>query len=156
MPAPSNSQNKSAKVKGSRTNSLKMEKTGPPTKKLKPLSQVSRLVNNPSSRMTTDFSFQLSKPPLFDIGPSQSPLRTASQNATSKGKGKEKIVSSAKELVETEELDDRLWVDIYEPTTEVRILCDVPQYCHSYFALGRARRARTQSTRCSPMACRGL
>lgn len=132
MPAPSSSQNIPAKAKGSKTSTLRMEQTGPPAKKLKPLSQVSQLVDDPSSRMTTDFSFQLSKPPVFDLGSSQPSQRTASQNTSSKGKGKERIVLSQGEPTETEELDDRLWVDIYEPTTEVRGLGFVFRYYHKY------------------------
>ena len=69
--------------------------------------------------------------PMFEHGRSQASEKSLSQSQKSKSvKGKEKATEVIHVLDSDEEdgakavieVDDRLWVDVYEPKTEVRML----------------------------------
>ena len=91
----------------------------PPVKKqkLKPLTAVSATEQRFSRpRKIMIISYQLSKPPIFDLSGSQARLSQSSQVSPT-AKAKAYLPNSNKK--ETRPDDGTLWADAYEPTTEV-------------------------------------
>lgn len=101
---------------------------------------------------------------MFEIGNSQSSGGQSSQSRSSSGKGKEKakaeviqLVDSDEEEEEIAEVDSRLWVDIYEPKTEVRgLVRSRSLLIVTHMNQGRTCCPCTQSTRRTAMVSRRI
>jgi hypothetical protein len=114
---------------------------------------------------------QFAKSPVFDsLG--QGKTTKPKLNGSQKGKVDVKGKGKADDQGEGSDVDDRLWVDMYEPTTEVRVIpCDhfpllissILIYlsiclfmCLTSMQVGRSSSAQEESRRCPTVARRSF